>query len=254
MADLNFPHPYLSDTRFAAFAHRGGGAEQPENSMAAFASAVALGYRFIETDVQATSDNIVMVFHDDDLDRMTNASGEIAKLPFSEVSQAKIQGHHAITTLEEALITFPRTRFNIDIKNEHTLARTLDLVARMDVLDRVCLASFSDDRLNRIRSRFGAAVCTGGGPGEIRALKFSSWGLPFMRADCHCAQVPLMAYRIAIPTRRFIEYCNARGVAVHVWTIDGADDMRKLIRLGVNGIITDRPTLLKQIAQEEGVW
>jgi glycerophosphoryl diester phosphodiesterase len=247
-------HPYLAGARFAAFAHRGGGAEQPENSNRAFAAAVAMGYRYIETDVQATADNVVMVFHDDELAPLTNGEGVIAKLPYSEVRQAKIHGSDLLMTLEEALVTFPETYFNIDIKNEHALEPTLELVVRMDVLNRVCLASFSDDRLTRIRQRLGRAICTSAGPRAVTALKFASWGLPFMRTHCHCAQVPVVEYGITIPTRRFIALCNGRGVAVHVWTIDEAEEMRRLIRLGVNGIMSARPSLLKQIAQEEGVW
>jgi glycerophosphoryl diester phosphodiesterase len=224
-------HPYLAGARFAAFAHRGGGAEQPENSKRAFAAAVAMGYRYIETDVQATADNVV-----------------------SEVRQAKIHGSDLLMTLEEALVTFPETYFNIDIKNEHALEPTLELVVRMDVLNRVCLASFSDDRLTRIRRRLGRAICTSAGPRAVTALKFASWSLPFMSTHCDCAQVPVVEYGITIPTRRFIALCNGRGVAVHVWTIDEAEEMRRLIRLGVNGIMSARPSLLKQIAQEEGVW
>ena len=247
-------HPYLAGARFAAFVHRGGGIEQPENSKRAFAAAVAMGYRYIETDVQATVDNVVMVIHDDELAPLTNGEGVIAKLPYSEVRQAKIHGAELLMTLEEALVTFPETYFNIDIKNEHALEPTLELVVRMDVLNRVCLASFSDDRLARIRRRLGRAICLSAGPRAVTALKFASWGLPFMRTHCHCAQVPVVEYGITIPTRRFIAFCNRRGVAVHVWTIDEGEEMRRLIRLGVNGIMSDRPSLLKQIAQEEGVW
>jgi glycerophosphoryl diester phosphodiesterase len=254
MTALIDSHPYLDGMRFAAIAHRGGGLEQPENSKRAFQSAVAQGYRYIETDVQATSDNVVMVFHDDDLAPITDGEGDISTLPYSRLRQAKIHGTEPLMTLEKALVTFPDSCFNIDVKNEHALEPTLELVIRMQVLDRVCLASFNDVRLARIRLRLGRAVCTGGGPRDIRMLKFASWGLPFTRASCHCAQVPVAAYHITIPTRRFIASCNTKGVAVHVWTIDEADEMRRLIRLGVNGIITDRPTLLKQIAREEGVW
>ena len=254
MAQHAFSHPYLAGAGFAAFAHRGGGLENPENSQRAFAAAVAMGYRYIETDVQATADGVVVVFHDDDLAPLTDGAGAIAALPYSEVRQALIHRSEPLMTLEEALIRFPDTRFNIDIKTDHALEPTLDLVRRMDVLDRVCLASFSDTRLARIRKRLGAAACTGGGPRDVAKLKFASWGLPLPGNACQCAQVPLKEYRIPIPTRRFIAHCNRQGVAVHAWTINSADEMRRLIRLGVNGIMTDRPSLLKQIAQEFGVW
>jgi len=254
MSASSFAHPYLAGAGFVAFAHRGGGLENPENSRRAFAAAVALGYRYIETDVQATSDGRVMVFHDDDLAPLTDGEGVIADLPYSEVRQAKIHGTEPLMTLEEMFETFPETRFNIDIKTDEALEPTLELVAKMNVLDRICLASFSGARLKRIRQHFGDAVCLSGGPGDVAALKFASWGLPLLRADSQCAQVPLREYGIALPTRSFIAYCNVKGVAVHVWTIDEEDEMRRLICLGVNGIMTDRPSLLKKVAIEEGVW
>jgi len=254
MPTLTHAHPYLSDHDFACIAHRGGGAEGPENSKRTFAAAVGLGYRFIETDVQATSDGVVMVFHDDALDPLTDGEGTIAKLPYSDVRQANIAGTEPLMTLEEALIEFPDTRFNIDIKTDQALRPTLELMRRMNCLDRVCLASFSDNRLASVRSELGPEVCSGAGPRDVTALKFASWGIPFMRASAHCAQVPISEYGITIVTRRFVEYCRRRGVAVHVWTIDDPDEMRRLIRLGVHGLMTDRPSVLKRVAIEEGVW
>lgn len=247
-------HPYLADTGFACFAHRGGGKEQPENSRRAFEAVRALGYRFIEIDVQASLDGTLIVFHDDHLDDLTSGSGTVSHLPISAVLQAKIGGSEPIMTLEEALIDFPDMRFNIDIKTDHALQPTIDLMRKMNCLDRVCLASFSDKRLDAVRRAFGDAACTGAGPKDVRWLKYGSWFMAVPPVAAKCAQVPLKHGPITIPTRRFVRYCNARGVAVHVWTIDEEEDMRRLIRVGVNGLITDRPTLLKKVAIEEGVW
>lgn len=254
MLDSAPSHPYLSDHRFACFAHRGGGVEGPENAKRTFAAAVELGFRYIETDVQATLDGVVMVFHDDALAPLTDAEGVVAELPYSEVRQARIGGAEPLMSLEEALNEFPETRFNIDIKTDQTLRPTLDLVRRMSCLDRVCLASFSDKRLTAIRRELGQEACTGAGPWGVTALKFSYWGMPFLRTPALCAQVPISEYGITIVTRRFIRYCERRGVVVHVWTIDDEDEMRRLIRLGVHGLVSDRPSLLKRIAVEEGVW
>ncbi len=251
---MPFNHPYLSDTPFACFAHRGGAMEQPENTERAFAAAMALGYRFIETDVQATADGQVIVFHDDMLDQLTDHAGTVSNLPFAVVKHARVGGSEPIMTLSEALETFPSARFNIDIKTDHALVPTLDLMQRMNCLDRVCLASFSDKRLRHIRKVLGPAVCTGAGPSDVTALKFASWRIPMRRVTVSCAQVPIREHGITIVTQRFVRYCSARGIAVHVWTIDDEAEMRRLIRLGVNGIITNRPTALKAIAIEEGVW
>lgn len=204
--------------------------------------------------MQATADGTLVVFHDDTLDATTDGAGTVAALPLATVRQARIGGTEPIMTLEEALAEFPETRFNIDIKTHQALAPTLALMRKMDCLDRVCLASFSDDRLRAVRHRLGPDVCTGAGPRDVTKLKFGSWGVPMLRAAAHCAQVPIAEFGITIVTRRFVRHCNRRGIAVHVWTINDEAEMRRLIRLGVNGLMSDRPSLLKKVAMEEDVW
>ena len=254
MLDFAPTHPYLTLGPFACFAHRGGGGEGPENAKCTIAAAVDLGFRYIETDVQATSDGVVLVFHDDDLDALTDGHGIVAELPHAEIQQARIGGTEPVLTLEEALVEFPETHFNIDIKTDQALMPTIELVRKLNCLHRVCLASFSDQRLSHIRRELGPAACTGAGPKDVTKLKFSSWGIPFLRSPALCAQVPISEYGITIVTRRFIRYCERHGVVVHVWTIDEEDEMRRLIRLGVHGLMSSRPSLLKRIAIEEGVW
>ena len=251
---MAFKHPYLSGQDFICFAHRGGGAEQPENSGKAFLAAQALGYRYIEIDVQATSDGQLIVFHDDTLERTTTGTGIISDLPYTAVREALIGGTEPILTLEQALEEFTGIRFNIDIKTEKALQPTLELMRKMKCFERICLASFSDNRLAKVRHALGSDVCTSAGPQSVFALKLASWGLPMAAPPVQCAQVPIAEYGVTIVTSGFIKHCNKHGIAVHVWTIDEEDEMRRLIRLGVNGLITDRPTLLKQVAMEEGVW
>ncbi|GGF05679.1 glycerophosphodiester phosphodiesterase [Stappia taiwanensis] len=247
-------HPYLADHRFAALAHRGGGLENPENSRQAFAAVNALGYSFIEIDVQASSDGVVVVFHDDTLERTTDGRGVVSELPYEALRAVRIGGGEPLLTLEEALLTWPAMRFNIDIKTDQALEPTLDLLRKLDCLDRVCVASFSDRRLKAVRQALGPAVCLSSGPRSVAALKFGSWHLPFPTPDVDCAQVPLRKYGIPLVTPGFLRHCRARRIAVHVWTIDDEAEMRRLIRLGVDGIVTDRPSALKRVAQEEGVW
>lgn len=251
---MPFQHPYLAHTSFVCFAHRGGALEYPENTERAFAGAVAMGYRYIETDVQATANGTVVVFHDDALDTLTDGAGVVSELLYSEVQNAKTGGTEPIMTLEQALETFPETHFNIDVKTDHAVEPTLDVIRRMDAFGRVCLAAFSDKRLNRLRALSRDKACIGAGPKDVTALKFASWGAPARKLAVHCAQVPIRAYGIALVTPRFLRQCTRQGIAVHVWTINEAEDMRRLIRLRVNGIMTDRPSLLKQVAIEEGVW
>lgn len=213
-----------------------------------------MGYRYIETDVQATSDGTLIIFHDDTLDRTTDGSGTISTLPYSRVREALIGGVEPIMTLEQALDEYPDVCFNVDIKTEKALAPTLDLLARMKCFERICLASFSDNRLARVRRQLGPEVCTSAGPKGVFALKLAAWGAPLPPPAAHCAQVPISEYGVTIVTSGFIKHCNNMGIAVHVWTIDEETEMRRLIKLGINGLISDRPTLLRQVAMEEGVW
>jgi glycerophosphoryl diester phosphodiesterase len=255
MADGFSPvHPYLADQRFAALAHRGGGLEQPENSRAAFAAVAEMGYRFIEIDVQASRDGEVVVFHDDRLERTTDGRGVVSEQDMSDLGGVRIAGGEPLLTLAEALEEHPEMRFNIDIKTDHALEPTLDLLEHMSCLERVCVASFSDARLRAARIRFGDRVCLSSGPRSVAALRFGSWRAPVGVPDVACAQIPLSQYGVPLATGGFLRHCNRHGIAVHVWTIDEEAEMRRLIRLGVNGIVTDRPSALKRVAQEEGVW
>ncbi len=251
---MSVRHPYLQGADFICFAHRGGALENPENSRRAFAAAVGLGYRYIETDVQATADGAVVVFHDDTLDRVTDSMGVLAELPVAEIRAARIGGSEPIMTLEEALESFPDTRFNIEVKTEAALAPTLEIVQRMACLDRICLASSSSAWVARMRRMAGPRLCTNAPTREAAMLVFAGWGLPTPPPQAQCAQVPVVKWGVRVVTRRFIRNCNRRGVQVHVWTINDEAEMRHLIRMGVNGLMTDRPRLLRKIAIEERVW
>ena len=249
-----FEHPYLADAPFAALAHRGGGLENPENSRQAFSAAFALGYRFFEIDVQASRDGTVVVFHDDRLERTTDGHGIVSEQEMSDLAGVHMEGGEPLLTLAEALETWPQTRFNIDIKTDHALEPTLELIRRMDCLDRICVASFSDRRLRAARAAMGKDLCLSSGPRAVAALRFGALGMPVRVPDVACAQIPLSQYGVPLATAGFVRHANRNGIAVHAWTIDDEAEMRRLIRLGINGIVTDRPSLLKRVAEEEGVW
>jgi glycerophosphoryl diester phosphodiesterase len=252
----NFLHPYLDHSGVLAFAHRGGAEEHPENTMSAFAFAVGLGFRYIETDVHTTSDGVLLAFHDDRLERVTDGEGMIFTLPWSEVRSAKVAGTEPIVELQELLETFPDIRFNLDIKRWTALEPTLDLLSRMDCWDRICIGSFSDGRLRWTRNnlaRQGQRVCTSMGPQGVLAMKMREFHLP-IRSRALCAQVPVKYFGIPVVTRGFVDTCHALGKQVHVWTIDDADEMRRLVHLGVDGLMTDKPSVLKQVLVELGRW
>jgi glycerophosphoryl diester phosphodiesterase len=245
--------PFLDWPGPIPVAHRGGAAEQPENTMAAFAAAVAMGYRYVETDVHATSDGALLAFHDQTLDRVTDMTGEIGRLPYADVRRARVDGE-PIARFEELLAAWPDLRIHVDAKHLAAAAPLVNAVDRAGAHDRVCLGSFSDRVVFALRRLAGGRVCTWMGRGEIFGLRLASWGLPLPRSIAGCTQAPIRQGRLPIVDRRFVAAAHRRGVGVHVWTINERAAMERLLDLGVDAILSDRPTLLKQVFTERGLW
>jgi glycerophosphoryl diester phosphodiesterase len=243
-------HPFLDGSHPLALAHRGGAGEAAENSPLAFQHAVDLGFRWIETDVRATIDGHAIVFHDATMDRTTDATGELSALPLADVRSARLTDGQAPITLAEALDRWPDVRFNVDVKSDDTVAPFLRAVAGADAWDRVCAAAFSTARLTRIRGQAGPRLATSMGPSEVTRLVL---GAPDHSPAC-AAQVPHRARGIPIVTRRVVERAHRRGVQVHVWTINDPVEMESLLDLGVDGLITDRPTALREVLTRRGSW
>ncbi len=237
-----------------AFAHRGGAGDWPENTMPAFANAVALGYRYLETDVHSTRDGVLVAFHDDRLDRVTDRAGAIAELPWSEVARARVDGREPIPRFDDLVMAFPDARFNVDAKADSSVEPLIDAIARLGLLDRVCVASFSDRRIRRMRHALGPRLCHSLGRSGIARLRAASFGVPTGRIGASCAQVPTHAGGRVLVDERFIAAAHRHDVHVHVWTIDDAVEMHRLFDLGVDGIMTDRPTVLRDVLIERGHW
>ena len=170
-------HPFLEHDGPIPFVHRGGALEAFENTIAAFEVALSVGFTYFETDVRATADGVLLSFHDATLSRVTDRDGRISELPWDEVAQARVGGREPIPRLDDLLYGFPGVRFNLDAKDASTLKPLADLLQRdRALLDRVCLASFSDRRLRWLRAALGDRVCTGLGPREIARLRLASFG------------------------------------------------------------------------------
>jgi glycerophosphoryl diester phosphodiesterase len=250
-------YAFLDGPRPLAMAHRGGAIEHLENSMPAFEACVALGYRYLETDVRATADGVPIVFHDPVLERVTDSTGRVDQLPWSEVSRARIGGRAPILRLEELLGAFPDVRFNLDIKAAGVVAPLVRTIRRMRVADRVCLASFSDARIAAARRLLGPTVCTALGPRGVAALRLASYrprAAGLVRIQAGCAQVPLQLGGRALVDERFVAAAHAQGLQVHVWTVDTPDEADRLLDLGVDGIMTDRPAMLREVLEKRGQW
>ncbi len=236
-------------------AHRGFDLDGLENSLRAFEAAVELGYRYVETDVHATRDDHLVAFHDDTLDRATDRVGSIAEMSWREVSRARIGGLEPIPLLEDLLGAWPEARVNIDPKHDAAVDPLVAAVERTSAHDRVCVAAFSDARLARVRRLTGNRVCTASGPREIARVRVAAYGIPTGRvAAAACVQVPVRHGRVRLVDRRFLAAAHRRSLQVHVWTIDDAVEMERLLHLGVDGIMTDRPAVLKEVLQRRGQW
>ncbi len=247
------PPAFLDHPLPLGFAHRGGAEEFPENSLAAFRAAVDLGFRYLETDVHLTADGVVIAFHDEELDRVTDGSGVIADLRWDEIRHARIGGTEPIPTMADLLTAFPDVRFNIDAKSDTVVDALIALIDDHGAADRVCIGAFDDGRLARIRTSL-PGVCTAIGPNGIARLKAGSIGIPVGSLAGDCAQVPTRHGRWLVVSRRFVRAAHRRGLQVHVWTIDDADEMHRLLDLGVDGVMTDRPTILREVYRSRGLW
>ena len=247
-------HPYLNHPGPLAFAHRGGAEEHPENSLAAFAHAVSLGYRYLETDVHLTADGVILAFHDDSLDRVTDRSGVISECTAAEVAQARISGVEHIPTLDELFDTFPDTCINIDPKDDRVVGPLVETIQRHEALNRICIGSFSGRRLTQCRRLLGPGLCTSAGPLDTARFRLASLGLAPTPTSINCLQVPVRQSGIPVVDRRFVDHAHERGLQVHVWTIDEPNDMHRLLDLGVDGLMTDRPSTLRSVLVERNQW
>lgn len=250
------------DAPFLAFAHRGGASYPPnqhrENSRHAFSEAVALGYSYLETDVHATADGVLMAFHDAVLDRVTDSTGRIADLSHAEVLQARIHGIDPIPTLAELFTAFPQARFNIDAKSDTSVALLADTIAEHGAADRVCVSSFGIGRLHRLRRRLGRSVPSAASSAGVAVNRFLPWVTRALNSPAAVLQIPvdsvILGRTVAIATPALIAAAHRAGKHVHIWTVDDSELMERLIDAGVDGIFTDRVDTLKSVLSQRGLW
>ncbi|WP_369239606.1 glycerophosphodiester phosphodiesterase [Streptomyces sp. R21] len=248
-------HPYLDHPGPIAFAHRGGAADGLENTVTQFRRAVEAGYRYLETDVHATADGRLVAFHDSTLDRMTDGAGRIGDLSWQDVSHARVAGKEPVPLFEELLETFPEARWNVDVKAEPALRPLLELLERTGAWDRVCVGSFSEPRVARAQRLAGPRLATSYGTRGILGLRLLSYGIPAsLRRSAVAAQVPESQSGIPVVDHRFVRAAHARGLQVHVWTVNEPQRMHRLLDLGVDGIMTDHIDTLRKVLEDRGTW
>ena len=248
-------HPYLDHPAPIPFAHRGGSADGLENTAAAFRRATAAGYRYFETDVHTTADGALVAFHDATLDRVTDSAGRIRDLPWDAVREARVAGKEPLPLFEDLLEEFPEARWNVDLKAESSLVPLVELIRRTGAWDRICVGSFTESRVARARRLAGPRLATSYGVSGVLGLRLRSFGIPAaLRSGAVAAQVPQSQAGVPVVDRRFVRAAHARGLQVHVWTINDPERMNSLLDLGVDGIMTDHLETLRAVLTDRGVW
>jgi glycerophosphoryl diester phosphodiesterase len=264
-------HPFFGPglVRPLVIAHRGGAGLWPENTLYAFQHAVAMGVHVLETDMRSTADGALVLIHDPTLHRTTNGSGWVNHLTLNQL-KAVDAGYYwsedggrsfplrgsgiTVPTVEEVFSAFPETPINIDIKqaSPSVVERFCRLILDFGMVERVMVASFNSGTLREFR-RLCPAVATSAGRSEVRlfyALSLLSPRAAFRPAGCYALQVPVFRQGLRVITRGFLSAARLRNLQVHAWTVNSGPQMEWLLRLGVDGIVTDYPDRLLVIRED----
>ncbi len=257
--------PALAHEHPIAIAHRGSRTLWPENTMMAFQGAVDLGYRYLETDLHISADGALVCLHDDTLERTTDGKGKVWQRHLADLRKLDAgfrfdSMHHfpergtgvTIPTLEELVTTFPGAVITLDLKQPGLEAPLVAAIEQFKLWDRVIVGSFSDVRLRRFRTLAGDRVATSAGPLETLRFVLSARAGRSAAIRADALQVPVRQGRVTVVDRVVVEAARKLGKQVHVWTINDPDDMAELLDLGVDGLITDRPDLLRELLEERG--
>lgn len=246
-----------------ALAHRGGPGYGPnagiENSAAAFAAAVALGYTHLETDVHRTADGVLLAVHDARLDRVAGLPGAVADLPMARVEQARLGGREPVPTMAALFAQFPDAMFNIDLKAPGTPAALWAAIEAAGAHGRVCVGSFSPRRLWQFRRLVRGRVATAAGPVGTAWLRFAPAALTrWVHSPAATYQVPrhqrVLGRDVEVVTPAFLAAAHRIGRQVHVWTINDRAEMVELLDLGVDGLVSDAIDVLRDVLIERGGW
>jgi len=248
---------YLGMNAPFGIAHRGGSQENLENSPSAFMHALSLGFSVLETDVHATSDGVLIIMHDQSLARTSSVKHHVSELTWKQISNIRLRNNEPILRLEQLVdVAGPETRFNIDPKSEAAVEPLISFLrADEAAANRICVGSFSSERLAKIRKAL-PNVATSLGASEIRNFTFAARSRQAKWSGFQAAavQVPEKAFGLRIVNQQFVDFAHSLDIQVHVWTIDNENDMNRLYDLGVDAVMTDRPTALKHVLVQRGQW
>ena len=235
--------------------------------MEAFSAAVDMGFRHLETDLHMTSDGVLVCVHDGTVDRTTNASGPIEGFTLAELQDLDAGFRHGtgegfpfrgagmkIPTLEEALTTWPDLSFVVDLKIDGLVHPLADLINQLEAHERLIVGAFSDERIEEFRKETQGRVHTSTGPVASRMWVLASRVGRKVAGEASALQVPTHLRGVKVVDPKLINVAHNAGLQVHVWTVNSRDEMENLLDIGVDGLVTDRPDVLKELLIERGEW
>lgn len=259
-------HPYLDGPYPRAYAHRGwhiGELTGCENTLAAFHRAVDEGFGYLELDVRATVDGVPVVHHDPTLDRTTTGAGEIRALRAADLTTVLGAGSEPIPLLEQVLTEFPDTRITIELKSDAVVGPVLAVLERTGAWHRVCLGARHEARLRRARREAGPRLFTSIAMRSAVALRSLAWMdalpgplamVPMPPVHGRLAQLPRRFGPLTVVDAGLVRTAHRTGREVHVWTVDDPAEMAELLDLGVDGLLSDRPDLLRDVLTDRDQW
>lgn len=259
-------HPYLDGPYPRAYAHRGwhlGDLAGCENTLEAFRRAVDEGYSYLELDVHATADGVAVVHHDATLDRTTTGTGPIAALTAAELADVRVRGRFAIPRLDAVLAALPDTRITVELKARAAVAPVLAAFEAADAWRRVCVGGFDESSVAAARAGGGDRLCTSMARNSALGLRVRAWldalpgplsRLPGPPVHGELAQLPHRLGVLTVVDAALLRTAHAQGREVHVWTVDDPVEMAQLLDLGVDGLLSDRPDVLRDVLRSRGRW
>ena len=259
-------HPYFDGPYPRAYAHRGWHIDDLdgcENTLAAFHRAATEGFAYLELDVHASADGVAVVHHDATLDRTTDGSGPIRAHTAAALAGVRVRGREPVPLLEQVLTELPDTRITVELKSGAVVEPVLEVLERTGSWHRVCVGSYHDGWLRRARQAAGPRLCTSMAQGAAVGLRVRAWldrlpgalrRIPAPPSPGDLAQLPRHIGPLTVVDAALLRAAHESGREVHVWTVDTANQMTALLDLGVDGLLSDRPDVLREVLHARGVW
>jgi glycerophosphoryl diester phosphodiesterase len=234
-----------------AIAHRGGAGLAAENTLEAFRRSYDLGIRYLETDLRLTFDGQLVAFHDASLRRVTTAAGPVRSRTLSELAGLPVLGGGPVPSLPALISAFPRACFTLDVKHPSVIAPLAALLNCAGLASRVCVAAAHGRWLRELLALVGPELCTALSWRDLAHLASRPRG---SYGDAAFAHIPLRLGRIPVFRDDLVARAHDAGVRAIVWTVNDPATMHRLLDHGVDGIITDRPDLLREVLVVRGQW